>query len=448
MTSSVVRPSLLTDLSASYAGGNLSELATAYRLVLARSKPVAAPRTGLTNRGCQNARQAERPLEAALPSQPGLPAIPPICDQTAENIAAAGRVIRDSATSKAEARVTVCVDALSATFAPDMTAQEAADWIGGQWRPTPYGRYGYRQSLRRGALEILHDGQASMGPHLIAKGQGCCQLQAEGRVDSGWNAFLAEALTAGVRVTRIDIAFDDRDGLLNMRTIRQAVQEGCLVTCYRQIDGKEGLVGSKEDTVHFGLAESESSVKIYDKQAEQIDKGNSDPGPWIRVEITSRGRRAQAMAEQLAHETDLSSVAGHLLSVLDFKQVGKSKQKTRWQTASWWTAFLGNAEKARLTLSPRNTPDIEAKRQWLRRSCARALAIVEECYPGETACLLAIGQAALTARERRLLAQHHRDMEEEAYDRVEARPPASNSFHISPWPRQRLAAETFLAHAA
>jgi putative DNA relaxase len=159
----------------------------------------------------------------------------------------------------------------------------------------------------------------------------------------------------GAKFTRVDLAADDTQGILNMEMIVQAVELGHFVSTAKkkpeQIIDYEG-VGR---TFYFGRAQSKTRIRLYDKAAEQHARGKLYVGHWIRVETQLRAERADAAVRYiLEHPTDFQAqVCGWLRSALDFKMVGSDSNKSRWETADWWLSFLDFASKERLFISRR-----------------------------------------------------------------------------------------------
>ena len=124
------------------------------------------------------------------------------------------------------------------------------------------------------------------------------------------------------KVTRIDIAYDDRPqvgqaGLLDFVTILEAIRADEFVSRPRQVRLMEFLKGGKGTTIYFGSGQSDTLLRIYDKAAEQ----QLDNEHWIRVEIQLRRERAHALFLLLANEYCVEDfdIGAVLLAVLDFK---------------------------------------------------------------------------------------------------------------------------------
>ena len=77
------------------------------------------------------------------------------------------------------------VDWFQGTF-KEASLQTILELFGGPnvlgWEGLPNGRYGYQHGMVRGNVRVYCDGQEGMGIHVLASGEGCRQLEAEGLV--------------------------------------------------------------------------------------------------------------------------------------------------------------------------------------------------------------------------------------------------------------------------
>jgi phage replication initiation protein len=181
--------------------------------------------------------------------------------------------------------------------------------------------------------------------------------------------------------TRVDLAFDDKVGLLDLDVIGQALHAGDYVSRWRNPPAYVGKVGAGV-TWYLGSSRSDSQLVIYDKLQERKAQGHADQVEgmthWVRVELRLRRERAQAAAEKLRERgSDVwSFFAGVLKGMVDFKERGESDRKTRWDTVGWWDAFLGFAAKARLVVE-RKEKTLDDVRSWVLGQVAPSLAVLE-----------------------------------------------------------------------
>jgi len=208
----------------------------------------------------------------------------------------------------------------------------------------------------------------------------------------------------GGHSTRLDVAFDDKVGLVDLDVLDAAVDAGDYTSRYRK---KPRVWLDKETggrTYYWGSPQSDSQLVIYDKLRERRTKGHADQVEglthWVRVELRLRRERAHAAALQLVDrgEAVWSYFAGVLRGMLDFKERGTSPQKTRWDTSPWWAAFLGHVEKAKLTVE-KKVRTLDDVRAYVLQQVAPSLAVLERGM-GFDECWQFLYQAAQEGRER------------------------------------------------
>jgi phage replication initiation protein len=253
------------------------------------------------------------------------------------------------------------------------------------WVPLPSGRFGYRAGYVFGHISVYFDGADGMGVHIQVSGQGCREL--EGMEDwQGWCSFLAGWLARGVSFSRVDVAMDDREGLLDLDLIEQKTRSCELVSRYKQAEPRCPInlaTGERKGhSVRFGAGMSETALTIYNKALEQLL-----PGHWIRVELRTRNKKADMLASWLSSRETLEGLGAFILGLVNFKEPGTSPQKTRWETCSWWSAFLASVEAKALAVAPaiRSLDKVAA---WVSRQVAPTLALLVAAKGGSIDCLI------------------------------------------------------------
>jgi DNA relaxase NicK len=175
-------------------------------------------------------------------------------------------------------------------------------------------------------------------------------------------------------ITRVDFALDDRAGRLSMDVIGEHIDQELLTSRWRKGRKILATLAGQGRTFEFGSRRSDSFLRIYDKQAEQLDKGKDDPGEWVRVELELKREKADEAARRYVQEGE-AFVVGLLRGLIEFKERGEDQTKARWAACDWWVAFLEDAEKARLSL-PKVQPTIERNMAWMELQWSRTLARV------------------------------------------------------------------------
>jgi len=324
--------------------------------------------------------------------------------------------------------VSVLVDWLSFSVPDsDVRADELLGLTDGSvtWVALPRGVSGYRQGKACGNIRVFWDGQPGMGTLFVLSGQGCRELESAWVTSSAdsqasaalhvsgsgcdWLGYLGFLGAYGARITRCDFAMDDRAELVKLDEVVRCVESGELTTRWQEFTDtrKKLLRGSGERdgrTLYFGSFKSDALLRIYDKQAEQIQKGGEDPGPWVRVELQLRDERAQRAIAEMCGARSLAVLAGIIRGYVEFKrgEVGDSN-KSRWLCVDWWETFLAGVGKVRLGSDPIIRTVAEAY-QWVARQVAPTLALLVKHAEGDLGILNDLARAGLPRLQPRHMA--------------------------------------------
>ena len=165
-------------------------------------------------------------------------------------------------------------------------------------------------------------------------------------------------------------------------------------------------------------------VRIYNKRAERIAAGEIDPGHWVRVETETHDEKATVLAEIYATYGAIM-ISQDLAATIDFKEPsGTDTNRSRWKTADWWSRFLRNVEKARVSVAPKIRTLKQAAETFFRQWGAMFAAMwhmPDMGLPWLNA-ILSCGAARWTVRHADLMQQHLR-----ALDRKSTRLNSSHS---------------------
>lgn len=259
-----------------------------------------------------------------------------------------------------------------------------------------YGGMGYDRSanILEGGRVYWHSSNNEMGMHVRLNAQ---SLSLVGMTPLG---LINRVLGWGAKFTRIDIAFDDFDGLLDIDEMYRKTLAGELVTRWTKVtrvNGSNMTTGQKTgDTVSIGSRASEAYLRIYDKLLEREAKGVNIPDidSWVRVELELKSDKAQVVAEMLGGTalnggpTAGELCASLLYGLLDFKYPDKENDtnKSRWVTAEWWSEFVHASSKLMLSI-PKKHKTLESSKEWIRKAVSSTLGMIVLSKPddnGET----------------------------------------------------------------
>lgn len=248
-----------------------------------------------------------------------------------------------------------------------------------------FGGMGYASSafILDGGRIFWHADRPEMGIHV--------RLNPSSLHLTGFTALglLNYVLDKGGKITRLDIAFDDMAGLLDMQQMYEKLLSGSVTTRFRKVARVQGTeIGHNRpigDTINIGARASQAFVRIYDKKQEQESRGKDVSGidNWTRVELELKSEKAHMFSGVLAR-TVTSTGGGTaeqlcvnlLYGLLDFKEPNPvDDNKTRWDTSSWWQEFLQAERKLKLSLPP-PTKTLDDAKGWIKNQVAPTLAMI------------------------------------------------------------------------
>jgi phage replication initiation protein len=266
--------------------------------------------------------------------------------------------------------------------------------------------YGYSQGAVTldGALIMWNPERPEMGCHFSINGASLPMI-------GDLRAFLQAAIDAGGHFTRLDVALDDRAGLLDWQTIERAVRACELTSRWKSakvaddVDFSSGAVSGR--IIRFGQRASRASARLYDKQMERIAKGEPDPGHWLRYEVEFHAEDADTIA-RLALADEWARVLGVIRGYLDFRTPNGDSNKSRWPVADWWARFMGFVSKVKGLFSGERQRTIEDVRRWVARQVSPSLALLLSAGGGDFGAILKMadaGRASWKAKHRAILQQ-------------------------------------------
>lgn len=235
------------------------------------------------------------------------------------------------------------------------------------------GYYGYRSREYYESISIHYDGTKDMGVCLEMSGQGCRAFETLGAGD--FEIFFKKILEEeDLRVTRLDIAFDDHTGLLDINDIVSDTEDlKCVVTAFRSWCT---TCSNKGKSVDIGSKSSSVLIRIYDKAAERGFK-DSDMH-WVRVEMQLRDDRA---FEFLRLPMTIGERYFNVLcNYLCYVTPGADKNKSRWKLRPYWENFLQDAYAVSIYSKPGMEYNLGNVDNFVFRNAANAIDCAIKCY--------------------------------------------------------------------
>ena len=212
------------------------------------------------------------------------------------------------------------------------------------------GRYYYASSFRFGNINIYFDGlNEDMGICVEMSGQGCRDFETFGTGD--WNSIfeLYVVHKTQVNISRLDVAYDDFDGLLNLDKLISDTFLGYYTSRNKHWNIQKGSRGA---TVEHGDRGGSMYIRIYDKKAE---RHRDDLEHWTRCELQMRdklpGNFVDALlVDDVPIEELYFQVLNNYLRYLEPSESDSNKR--RWKTAPYWDDFLQTGVKRSIFVAP------------------------------------------------------------------------------------------------
>ena len=222
---------------------------------------------------------------------------------------------------------------------------------GVNWEQTT-GMHGYRDRLYWLSISIHYNGREDMGVWLEMTGQGCRAFESfgSGNYEALFNEVRLEP--EDVHLTRLDIAFDDHSGLLDIDTVERDAREMSFVSRFKklELDWEYDMAKSVRGlSIYHGRKASDVMIRIYDKAAE---RGYTDGRHWVRVELVLKDDRCMAFLG--APGSIGERYAGVVMNYVRYidEPDGYDSNRWRWPVKDYWGRFLDCAKAIRLYRKP------------------------------------------------------------------------------------------------
>lgn len=238
----------------------------------------------------------------------------------------------------------------------DMAMQRCA-WV------TRKGARGYAMGDYFEGISIMHETQSSdYQTWLEMSGSGCRAFETYG--SGNFDKLFSEVRNnpEDMNLTRLDVAFDDHTGILDIDRIQKDILEKNYVSRSREWDVH---LSSKGKSFYIGSETSDIRIRIYDKAAE---RKLTDGRHWVRVELQLRDERALAFAS-LPLTMDLSErFLSVLLNYLRFVEPDPDdSNKSRWPMAEYWQELCDGVRAVKLYSKPGKAYNMESISSYVLR---------------------------------------------------------------------------------
>lgn len=248
-----------------------------------------------------------------------------------------------------------------------------------------YGFYSYSEHYCMGDIFVLVSGEEGKGVLVEMKGRGCRQFEnyllAQER---SWYEFFMDAMVEGGVMKRLDLAINDKVGILNIPNLTEKCRNEECVSVFRSFKNYRSgdLVRRDEkecmgNTLYIGSLQSEVYFCIYEKDYEQYKKNNiliEDAEVKNRFEIRLKNERAYYALKDLMFYDNPESTAFKIINrYVRFVDKDDKKPRSDWKLNDEWAWFIGeNRDSMKLTTKP-EPYSFRRTLNWLSRQVAPTL---------------------------------------------------------------------------
>lgn len=287
--------------------------------------------------------------------------------------------------------------------------------------------YGYGRQYIYGDIVVMVSPEQEKGVLLELKGKGCRQFEVFLKVqERSWYDFFRRAREAGAVIKRIDIAINDRAGILDIPELAEKCRkEECITLFHSYRDYQSGqMVRTVEDdaasmgnTLYLGSLKSEIYFCIYEKDYEQYVKNGipvSEAETKNRFEIRLKNERAEHAIDDLLEKEDIASTAfGIINHYVRFLKVDPEKLRRDWELEERWAWFISGQERdIKLTTVP-EPYTLDRVTAWMCRQVAPSLKMLLELdeLRGTNHIKEMIKEAKLSPQHEKILEQQQTALE-------------------------------------
>ena len=214
------------------------------------------------------------------------------------------------------------------------------------WEQMERGLNGYPNRKYFGGISILYGASEEMGVCVNMSGQGCRSYESYGMND--W-PYLIRTITGNgesFNITRLDMAFDDHTGLLDLNRLRDDTEDQNYVSRSRKWKIEYGSDGT---TIYHGSMKSNIMIRIYDKAAE---RGYDADTHWIRCEIQMRDDIATGFCHGLLGQSVGTQFRGVLHNYLRYVEPLNDGNRSRWPMTDYWEELLDGVGRIQCWTAP------------------------------------------------------------------------------------------------
>ena len=284
-----------------------------------------------------------------------------------------------------------------------------------------YGFYSYTEHYYLGDIFVFTSADEEKGVLLELKGKGCRQFESYLLAqERSWYDFLMDTLLEGGVMKRLDLAINDRAGILDIPELTEKCNREECISVFRSFKSYASgeLIRKQEQdkagmghTLYIGSLKSEVYFCCYEKNYEQYAKLGIPVSEALiknRFEIRLKNERAYYAVRDLLTHYDAERTAFSIINrYLRFVDIEEDKRREDWKLNDRWAWFIGKGrEPLKLTTQPEpNT--LSRTLNWIAREVAPTLKMLKRIDAGNnTEYLKNIEQhAKLTEKHEQIIKQ-------------------------------------------
>ena len=271
-------------------------------------------------------------------------------------------------------------------------------------------RYGYNRNYTvDGLINVMFsDKRSDMGVHVEMTGQGVRKYETLMEVSgfTWWQVF--EYLRSFVNFSRIDLALDEYEGLVDFNDIIGKINRGEHVgrcRTFKVIAGRNSKGEHIGTTIYMGSNKSDIMLRVYEKNYERQQKGYAvDADIWNRWELVLKHEKANDFVTQLVENG--CSYGGLFKSILAdlirfVEPSATDSNKRRWEKSPWWEKFLEGIEPLQLK-GKEYQPTLAKTLSWVEKSTLTAIKGLSEIASKENIDFMEVLEKSDSYNEGRL----------------------------------------------
>lgn len=284
-----------------------------------------------------------------------------------------------------------------------------------------FGFYSYTEHYFLGDIFVFTSADEEKGVLLELKGKGCRQFESYlVAQERSWYDFLMDALLEGGVMKRLDLAINDRAGILDIPELPEKCNREECVSVFRSFKSYASgeLIKKLEQdkagmghTLYIGSLKSEVYFCCYEKNYEQYAKLGIPVSEALiknRFEIRLKNDRAYYAVRDLLTHYDAERTAFSIINrYIRFVDMEKDKRREDWKLNDCWAWFIGKGrEPLKLTTQP-EPYTLSRTLNWIARQVAPTLKMLKKIDAGNnTDYLKNIEQnAKLTQKHEQIIRQ-------------------------------------------